>query len=169
MVMFAPLCTACATFCSQNYGAKQYGRIRQGIVTAFALSFGISAFAILLTFLFGDSFVSIVSGSDNPVVLTNGALYLKLNLPFYFFLVTLVILRSTLQALGHKAAPLVASGVEMLGKLSIALFLVPRIGYMGIILSEPAIWITCSVIVLADFLLLIKHTKNRPEFRPVYP
>ena len=163
MVMFAPLCTACATFCSQNYGAKRFDRIKQGILTSFALSFGISALAILLTFLFGNFLVAIVSGSDNPVVLTNGALYLRINLPFYFFLVTLVILRSTLQALGHKVAPLIASGVEMVGKLSIALFLVPRIGYMGIIVSEPAIWITCSVIVLADFLILLAALRKEPD------
>ena len=163
MVMFAPLSTACATFCSQNFGAGRFDRIKKGILTAFALSFGISLVAIAATFLFGDYFVKAVSGSGNPVVLTNGALYLKLNLPFYFFLVALVLLRSTLQALGHKVAPLIASGVEMIGKISIAFLLVPKIAYMGIIVSEPIIWISCSFIVLADFIRILALLRKETD------
>ena len=85
-----------------------------------------------------------------------GTLYLKLNIPFYFFLVALVLLRSSLQGIRYKAAPLAASCVEMIGKTMIALLLVPKIGYMGIIVSEPIIWITCSAIVGVAFIVALK-------------
>ena len=161
MVMFAPLSTAAATFASQNLGAKKEDRIRKGIFSAFALAFGVSVIAILVTFLFGRELVTIISGSTNPQVIDLGTGYLQLNIPFFFFLVTLVILRSTLQGVGRKIAPLAGSVVEMVGKVAIALFLVPRIGYMGIIVSEPLIWITCSIIVGFDFALFLFSARQR--------
>ena len=156
MVVFAPLSTACATYCSQNLGAGRTDRIRKGIFTAFALAFGVSLITILVTFLYGDRLVRLVSGSDDPELLRQGTLYLKLNIPFYFFLVALVLLRSSLQGIRYKTAPLIASCVEMIGKVLIALVLVPRIGYMGIIVSEPIIWFTCSIIVGISFVLALK-------------
>ena len=156
MVVFAPLSTACATYCSQNLGAGKTDRIKKGIFTAFALAFSISVLTILTTFLYGEQLVKLVSGSKDPELIRLGTLYLKLNIPFYFFLVALVLLRSSLQGIRYKAAPLAASCVEMIGKTMIALLLVPRIGYMGIIVSEPIIWITCSAIVGVAFIVALK-------------
>ena len=160
MVMFAPLSTAAATFASQNLGAKKEDRIRKGIFSAFALAFGVSVIAIMITFLFGRELVTTISGSTNPEVINLGTKYLQMNIPFFFFLVTLVVLRSTLQGIGRKIAPLAGSVVEMLGKVAIALFLVPRIGYLGIIVSEPIIWITCSIIVGFDFAIFLFSTRQ---------
>ena len=165
MVVFAPLSMASATFCSQNYGAGKYDRIRKGIFTAFALSFAISVLTILITFLFGEDLVRIVSGSENQEIIRLGTIYLKLNIPFYFFLVALVLLRSSLQGIRVKTAPLIASVVEMIGKTLFALLLVPEIGYMGIIISEPIIWITCSAIVGISFWyhMVVQVEEKEPE------
>ena len=163
MVVFAPLSTACATYCSQNLGAGKTDRIKKGILTAFALAFSISVLTILITFLFGENLVKMVSGSDDAELIRQGTLYLKLNIPFYFFLVALVLLRSSLQGIRFKTAPLIASTVEMIGKASIALILVPKIGYMGIIISEPIIWFTCSAIVGTAFLVALKKLSKNTE------
>ncbi len=163
MVVFAPLSMACATFCSQNLGAGKTDRIRKGILSAFLLGFGISLITIAITFLYGTDLVKIVSGSENPQVIQLGSLYLKMNIPFYFFLVALVLLRSTLQGLQKKAAPLIASAVEMIGKTVIALLWVPRIGYLGIIVSEPIIWFTCSVIVSVAFITTLSELSAKQE------
>ena len=162
MVVFAPLSIASATFSSQNLGAGKTERIKRGIASAFILGFGISVFCILITFLYGDTLVARISGSTDPLVLSQGAWYLKLNIPFYFFLVALVILRSTLQSLGHKVAPIAASIVEMIGKVLIALLLVPRTGYLGVIVSEPIIWITCSLIVGGAFAFVLAGFRKLP-------
>lgn len=175
MVVFAPLSMASATFASQNLGAGKTNRIKRGIFTAFALGCAISLLTILVTFLYGEEMVRRISGSSNPEVISQGVRYLKWNLPFYFFLVGLVILRSTLQSIGVKITPLIASFVEMIGKASIAFFLVPKTGYFGIIISEPIIWFTCSAIVGVSFIyelskmkksaskeLLWKHSYHKP-------
>ena len=119
------------------------------------LGFAISLVTIFITFAFGEYLVKRISGSNNPEVIAQGFRFLKWNLPFYFFLVGLVILRSTLQSIGVKITPLIASFVEMIGKASIAFFLVPRMGYFGIIISEPIIWFVCSSIVGVSFVIEI--------------
>lgn len=160
MVVFAPLSMASATFASQNLGAGKTNRIRRGIFTAFALGFGISLVTIFITFAFGEALVKRISGSTNPEVIGQGFRYLRWNLPFYFFLVALVILRSTLQSIGVKVTPIIASFVEMIGKASIAFFLVPRAGYFGIIISEPIIWFVCSSIVGVSFFIELRKLKQ---------
>ena len=163
MVVFSPLSTAAATYCSQNLGAGQIDRIKKGIVTAFAVGFSISLVMIAVALTYGEKLVWLISGSDNAEIIALGSRYLRLNVPFFFFLVTLVVLRSTLQSIGYKVLPLVASGVEMIGKVLIALVLVPRTGYMGITLSEPMIWITCSVIVGLNFIYAMVRLNSKSE------
>lgn len=176
MVVFAPLSMASATFASQNLGAGKTERIKRGIFTAFALGFAISLITIFITFTFGEFLVKRISGSSNHEVISQGFRYLKWNLPFYFFLVALVILRSTLQSIGVKVTPLIASFVEMIGKASIAFFLVPKTGYFGIIISEPIIWFVCSSIVGVSFVIEIlkinktayaKHLWKRTNQKPI--
>ena len=36
--------------------------------------------------------------------------------------------------------PIISSGLELVGKVLIALLLTPVIGYWGIIISEPIVW-----------------------------
>jgi len=71
--------------------------------------------------------------------------------------VAVVLIRSTLQGLGRKIVPLIGSGMEMVGKVLIAFFLVPVMGYMGVMLSEPIIWIACTVVLTVDFVFALKN------------
>lgn len=168
MVVFSPLSTASATYCSQNLGAGKIDRIKKGIATAFAIGFSISLVMITVALTYGEELIWLISGSDNAKIIALGSRYLKLNVPFFFFLVALVVLRSSLQSIGYKTVPLIASGVEMVGKVLIALFLVPKAGYMGIIVSEPLIWTTCSVLVSVNFIwamVRIKEKEKKKELR----
>ena len=157
MMCFAPLSTACATFASQNVGAKKTQRIKKGIATAFALGWGISVVDIIIVYTIGEFLVRLISGDAVESVVSLGTAYLKVNIPFFFFLVAVVLIRSTLQGLGRKIVPLIGSGMEMVGKVLIAFFLVPVMGYMGVMLSEPIIWIACTVVLTVDFVFALKN------------
>ena len=41
---------------------------------------------------------------------------------------------------GDHLTPIISSGLELVGKVLIALLLTPVIGYWGIIISEPIVW-----------------------------
>lgn len=46
---------------------------------------------------------------------------------------------------GGEDCPLISSSLEMVGKIVIALTLVPLLGYTGVILAEPLVWLIMVV------------------------
>ncbi|MBR3040905.1 MAG: MATE family efflux transporter [Lachnospiraceae bacterium] len=160
MLVFFPLSTACATYASQNLGAGKLNRIKTGILAAFGICFAVSLVMIAVTYLYGETLVKTISGSENMELIKLGSYYLKLNIPFYFFLVLLVVLRSTLQSIRYKAIPILASCTEMGGKALVAFLITPKIGYVGIMLCEPAIWFIGGTIVSICFFYAMSKFKR---------
>ena len=60
-------------------------------------------------------------------------------------------MRFALQGLGKKMLPLVSSIVELVGKTIFALLIIPSIGYLGVIICEPIIWIIMCVQLVYSF------------------
>lgn len=89
--------------------------------------------------------MKLITGSDNADVIRSGAQFIRISLYFCPFLCVVLILRSTLQGMGHKVAPLFASAMEMGGKLLFAWVMVPKYGYTAVCYCEPAMWILCSI------------------------
>ena len=131
---------AAATFVSQNRGASQPQRVRQGMRQTFRFCIGTAVVMSLLMLVSARWLVGLVSGSSEPVVLDNGAAYLIWNAPFYSVLGILLATRYALQSLGQKVLPLISSGIEFVGKILFVLFFIPRFEYMAVILCEPIIW-----------------------------
>lgn len=174
MIAFSPLSMAASTFASQNLGAGKKERIMQGIKAAFMVAFGIAALANILVLAAAKPLVRLITGSDHAQLIDTAVLYLRINLPFYFALAVLVILRSALQGLNRKTVPLMASAVELIGKFVVAGILVPQIGYLGVCICEPIIWILGGVLVAVDFYRVMKkfgligrRTQNSPETESV--
>ena len=103
-----------------------------------AITWGVLAFIILL--FFAPILVKILSGSSEEIVIKNGAKYLILNAPFYSVLGVLLNLRYSLQGLGKKVVPLISSIIEFFGKIIFVIMVIPKMGYLGVIICEPIIW-----------------------------
>lgn len=140
LMIFFVLGTALATYCGQNLGAEEYGRIRQGIRDTVLFSLGWYLLVLVIVFTLSPKLISVITASGEPEVIENGALYLKVNASFYFLPAIICILRNSMQGFGDSKSPLVSSLVELVGKVLIAWLLVPSLGYMGVVLSEPIVW-----------------------------
>lgn len=160
MLPFGTICTGAATFVSQNYGAGEISRIKQGIRSSILLGTFWSIIVLLITLLFGQSLIHALTGSSNSTVLSIAMQYLYWNVPFYAILNILLIMRNSLQALGGKILPLTASMIELIGKFIAAFWLTDMIGYLGICWTEPLTWIICFPIVLFGFFIRLKWTPN---------
>lgn len=161
MMFFTPLSMAGSTYCSQNLGAGKKDRIPQGMRACFVVGFTAAAFVNLITFLAAEPILIAVTGSHNIELIQTSALYLHINLPFYFALTILLTLRSALQGLGHKLIPLLASVIELASKFVVASLLVPHIGYLGVCIVEPLVWIICAILVFTDYKLLMRKMKKQ--------
>lgn len=128
-----------STFVSQNRGAGNKDRIRKGIRTACIMDVCWGVTAIIILFSFARNLVTLF-GSTQDVILDNSTLYLRFTAPFYAVLGILFNMRNSLQALGEKTKPLISSFIECAGKIIFALFIIPVMGYWGVIICEPLIW-----------------------------
>lgn len=151
---FFVLGTALATYCGQNLGAKEYGRIKKGIRDTVFLAFGWCAVVLVIIFLFAPWIVRTITASGEGEIIDTATLYLRINGVFYFLPALICIFRNSMQGFGDKKTPLFSSLIELTGKVVIAFVLAPVIGYMGVIISEPIVW---AVMVLP---LLVNMKKN---------
>ena len=98
-----------------------------------------------------------ISGSDNAVIIDNASRYLRISSLFYPILGMLFIFRNSLQGLGKKLTPLTSSFIELFGKILFVLLVIPSMGYLGVILCEPLIWIPMTIQL---YFALRKHIKR---------
>ncbi len=153
MMFLGTLANSMATFAGQNHGAGRYDRVRTGLRKTLFVSMGVATFEIVMIYLFGGMLVKLISDSDNPVILGTAVYYLRFDLPFYYVLAVILITRSTLQGLGSKIAPIIASVMELLLKVFTAGILVGLFAYTGVAMCEPLIWSVCAVYILIVFFM----------------
>lgn len=153
-----------ATYASQNFGAKKPDRIRKGLVATLTICFCCSAISIAFALSpLTTICVKLITGSDNEEVIACGAKMVKYTMLASPFLSVLMVLRNTLQGMGHKLIPVFAGVFEMAGKLIYGWTLVPRYGYTAVCLCQPSIWAICAIFLVFTVLFFY-----RDEFKDGY-
>ena len=142
---FTSMALAISTYVSQNHGANQSKRIRDGIFIAYIYDV-IVALIITVTLIFGAKpLVQFISGSTETVVISNATTYLLVVGPFYAVLGILMQSRNALQGLGKKMLPLVSSVIELIGKIIFVIVFIPQFQYLAVIFCEPVIWVVMTL------------------------
>lgn len=143
---------ATSTFVSQNRGANQRERIIKAVRYSNWISVLWAAVITAILFFAAPVLVKFLSGSSEAVVIENGAMYLRINAPFYSVLGILLTMRNSLQGIGKKIVPLISSVIELVGKIVFVVFLIPYLGYFGVIICEPIIWcLMCAQLVFTFY------------------
>ena len=153
------------TFTSQNFGARQYNRIVEGLRKG-ALVTIIWSVLICITLFFASPYLNeLITGSNDEELIYQASLYLKISSAFYPFLAILLVLRNALQGLGQKMMPLVSSIIEMLGKILFVIFIIPSAGYLGVIFVEPILWVVMAAQLYYAFRKepVIRSLKKKSE------
>lgn len=160
MLPIVALNTSSATFTSQNYGAGKMQRVKKGLSSSLILCCFWSIFAVLISYIFGKLFIVLLTGSQDSLLIRTAFQYIKINILFLPALSVLIVLRSSLQGMGRKLVPLLASVIELILKFVAVGFIAPALGYFGICILEPIIWVVCAIVVLIDYMIFIKKYKN---------
>lgn len=140
MIPFPVFGQALATYCGQNMGAGEYGRIKKGLRDTIILTSIWDLLVILVSYTICGKLVTAITASNDPIVIKNAVAYMKFNSIFYIVTTLICLIRNAMQGFGDHVTPIISSFIEMGGKILIALFLAPFLGYTGIIISEPIVW-----------------------------
>ncbi len=141
MLPFSVLGMTMTTFCGQNLGAGNVARIKDGIKKAVLLAWGWCILVILMSYTIAPVLIKLVTATGEREVIDTAALYLKVDTLLYFVTAVIAIYRNSLQGIGDCVVPIVSSSIELVGKILAVIFLVPALGYWGIILTEPIVWV----------------------------
>lgn len=138
---FMAMAQAVSVFISQNRGAGYGSRILECMKQNAIYDAVMAVIVTIILVLFGRTFIHWISGSNNEIILSNGAMYLRIVGPFYCALGILISTRSALQGIGSKMIPLISSAIEFVGKILFTWIFIPKFGYMAVVFCEPIIWI----------------------------
>lgn len=160
-ITMAPLGTisgATAMFIGQNWGAKRVDRVKGGLRLELLLSVAWGVLICGLVYLFGANVVRFTTGTDSADVIQSAVMSLRLHMPFYPVLGVLLALRTAMQAMDVKLAPMLSSSMELMMKVLAALWLIPRMGFVGTCITEPITWLLCGVFLSIVYVSVCRKT-----------
>jgi len=141
MLPFSVFGTTLATYCGQNLGAHEFDRIKKGIKDTVLITFVWCVLVIITAYTIAPAIIQMITASNIQEVIDTAALYLRVNTSLYFVPAIICLFRNSMQGFGDSKTPVFSSSLELIGKVLIASFLAPQIGYWGIIIAEPIVWI----------------------------
>ncbi|MDR3838249.1 MAG: MATE family efflux transporter, partial [Eubacterium sp.] len=125
--------SAMATYCGQNYGARRFDRIRQGIRASLIIATVWAVVVFLICHTIEGKLIQFVASTTNPDVIYWGSTYLKVDMSFIVICGVIVILRNSMQGFGDRVIPVFSSCIELAGKIIFAFVFAPMFAYWGII------------------------------------
>lgn len=149
---------AMATYCSQNYGAENFERIRLGLKETLRLGIIWSVVVFVMAHTISSALIRFIASTTNEEIIAWGRTYLEYDMSFLVVCAFIVILRNSMQGFGDYKTPVFSSFIELVGKVVFALTFVKTAGYWGIIWAEPVIWFFMVM------PLLIKTFRNQQIF-----
>ena len=132
---------AMAAYTAQNFGAKQFGRIVDGVKKCIFMSCSFSVLVAVFNIYLGAEIIELFVGTEATQVIEYGRLFLIVTGLSYWALALLFIFRFTLQGLGKSFVPTIAGIVELVMRIAAAIFLVDWLGFLGACLAAPMAWI----------------------------
>lgn len=160
MLPLGTVCTAASTFASQNLGAGKTKRVQKGINSSIKIALIWSLISTIVSLLFGKSMIVALTGTKEQFIIDAGYRFIKWNIPFFFILSFLLVLRSSLQGLGRKIVPIMGSMIELIMKFATVGVITNQLGYFGVCILEPVIWALSAVLVIVDYVRFIRSVES---------
>ncbi len=150
-----------ATFCSQNKGAREYGRIRMGVRAGFMIMIMACIVIITVIQLLGHQVALLFIDESETQIMKYILLYLDYNSYFFPMLGALFVLRNALQGMGYSVIAMSAGVSELIGRAAVAVLLVGRLGFEGACLANPAAWLMADLILIISYVYAVKRMNQQ--------
>lgn len=150
---------AMTTYTGQNMGAKNYKRIRKGLLIANAIGV-ITAFIMSAIMLLGGKTIlgCFLTGDEEKInaIIKIGYQFLFILAIFFPLLYILYIVRSCIQGMGNTVLPMVSSIIQLLMRTGCALILPLYIGQNGVFWGEIFAWTGADIFLMLSYFHLIR-------------
>lgn len=132
--------TTITTFSGQNYGARQYQRIRKGVKVCLGMTLGLCGMLLVLLFVFCEPLYHLFT--TDQTVIDIGVYMLRAIVPSYIIYIFVEIFSSTLRGMGEVLIPSLMTMGGVLGvRLLWIILVMPRTWSLSMLLySYPLSW-----------------------------
>lgn len=140
---------------SQNYGAKDFERIKRGVNGAVLISVIFSLIISVCVFIFAEPLMKIFIDGSEVKAVTEGVDYLRIEGTFYFMIGILFLLYGYYRAMGKPGMSFILTVVSLGTRVVLAYTLsdISAIGVLGIWWSVPIGWFLADVLGIGYYLL----------------
>ena len=142
---------AMATYCGQNYGAGKPGRILSGIKSAMLMMIVYVLFMGIILWGWADKFALLFINVHETEIIKDTALFLHINVSFFFFLGLLSILRYAIQGAGYTKLAMFSGVSEMIARVLVSVIAVPLWGFWGVCFGDPTAWVFACLFLVPAF------------------
>ena len=149
-----------SAFTGQNYGARKYGRIREGLHICLSIAF-ISYLLLGSIMVFAPRTLAglMLTGEDALVL---AGQYLPIGGIMLFAVDILFVFRSGCQAMGRPTVPMISGIVEMLMRIMVIVLFVSKIGFAATAWADAIAWVGALVLNFIAFEYILNR-KIREE------
>lgn len=143
---------AMATYVGQNYGAKRFDRIKDGVKSGMLIQLIYCLSAWVILFVFKKPMVFMLLGEVVSAEAIASLQYLSVVSVLFICHGTLMIFRNTVQGMGYSVSALAASAMEIVGRSAAGIMAVAFNSFFLICVSAPMAWglaiIPCVILYL---------------------
>lgn len=159
-IMVAPLETmgiTMATYCGQNLGAREIGRVRTGIRKSLMVSITYSLIACAVVSLFSQYLALVfVKSAELEPIRASIQQYMRINGIFYPALAILFIFRNSLQGMGYSMLPMTAGLTELVARAIVAFGFVSKFKFTAVCFASPIAWVFAAVFLVTVYLVVMR-------------
>ncbi len=155
---------AVSTFTAQNYGAKKYARIIEGLQQTLVVTVAWGIFFAAILILFNKQFSGLFLANPSAHVLELAFIYYVINGACYWILSILFVTRSFIQGLGNGFVPTLAGFAELIMRAMVAILGAQFFGYAGVAAASPAAWIGSVSILIPSLWIFMRRMKREGVF-----
>ena len=144
-------------FACQNYGARQIGRVRGGIMQLMLATSGYALLGTALAWFAGTGLMQIFLRGGDAEVYQLTEYYLRVSSSFFIPLNIIYIYRNALQGLGYPKLAMCSGVNEMVARIVVATVMVPALGFTGACLGAPTAWTMAALFVAIAYAYAVRR------------
>lgn len=141
-VLFSQVAFSFSVFAGQNFGARKYDRIKDGMRKMLLLVVGLSVISTVVMFMFGRQIAWFFVEADTPASVIDSAYnMIRIEAALYSALGGIWVYNSALRGIGDAQFTLLSATIELVAKVVLSVVLSKLFGEIGIWFASPLGWI----------------------------
>jgi putative MATE family efflux protein len=152
------------TFIAQNFGAKQFDRVKEGLRDGLKLVVCSVVVIMALALPLGRQILGLLIDGDPQQVTavldvgTRQLMLMTVGLPFLYLL---FLYRAALQGLGNSLIPMLSGFVELALRVTSVVVLTRFLGDWGVLLSDPVAWPFAMALLMTSYFIVFRKVKKQ--------